>query len=439
MRKLLLTSAAVAALAIGMPAVHAQRGQDNIGDRSPAAGASQPSSPQADQRGGRGSPREGQSSGQTAQPQRGTPADNQMRAADESRQQRGNSGARAQDDDTRRGRAEGKPSEQTGERASEQRQDRDRPQRDEARDNRRDRADQERSRTTGERSGDRDRDNDRADRNRERDRERADRGRADGDRDRADRNRDRDSDRADRNRDRERERTTTGQSRDDRANESRRSNDSTRSDDNNRRDRDRADRGRDTRSGSVSLSQDQRVRIGARFSDRIDRLNVRTLPRSRVSVSVGVVVPSAITLYDVPTEIVEIYPAFRSHKFVVVEDEIVIIEPRSRKIVTTISRSGERSASRSTTGVAPAGSRVRLRDEDRTVIRTVITRQAECRLEHRLDFTIGLPLPRTVEICEFPEEIVAQVPEVRSYRYVVRGDDIVLVDPDEHRIVEVID
>jgi hypothetical protein len=375
------------------------------------------------------SPRQERSSTQGIPPQRGTSA------AEENRQ-RGTTGARAQDDDTMRGRAErSKASEQTGERSNDQARDRnERSGRDEARDNRQDRADQDRNRASSERKGDHSRNRDRADRDRNRDRDHADRNRANRDRDRehADRNRDRGH--ADRNRDRER--TTTGQSTGDRATESRRSHDNARSDRD--RNRDRADRGRDAR-GSVHLSQEQRTRISARFSDRIDRQNVRVLPRSRLSVSIGVVVPSSIRLYDVPADIVAIYPDFRSYKFVVVEDEIVIIEPRSRKVVTTISRSGERSASRSTTGVAASGSHVRLRAHDREVIRTVVMREAECRYETRIDFRIGLPLPRTVQICEFPDEVLAEVPDIRQYRYVVRGDDIVLVDPDEHRIVEVID
>jgi hypothetical protein len=413
----------VASLALSLPAAHAQQAQDR--DRAPAAGASQPSAPQAtdranDRDGDRAQPRRGQGGG-------ATPSGNRTRAGDEGRQRGGP--AQAQDQESTRGstrgRAEqtpgrseqsrpsgqagertgqaersGQTGERSGERASEQRRDR---QRNEARDSQRDRAGQERSRT-GERSG----------------------------------------------QDRSRERTTE-QSREDRATESRRSRDS----DGDRRDRadterrdrgdsdrrDRADRRQDSQRGSVSLSEEQRTRISTRFSERIDRMNVRPLSRSRLSVSVGVVVPSSIRLYDVPRDIVEIYPNFRGHKFVVVDDEIVIIEPRTRRVVTTLSRSGERSVSRSrsTTGVAAGGSGIRLRDEDRSRIRTVVMREAQCRFEQRIDFRIGLPLPRTVEICEFPDEVVSAIPEVRRYRYVVRGDDIVLVDPDEHRIVEVID
>lgn len=386
MRRLLLVSAAVAALAVNLPALHAQ--QDGQRDKSPAAGAAQQSSPQAPDRGERAAPRQERSSGQATQPQAASPGGSQMRAGDDNRR-RGTSNARGKHDDSTRGRAEpSQSSGQIGERSGKHRRDA----RDEAREDKRDRADRNR-------------------------------------------------DRADR------ERSTTGQYREDRATESRRSGNSLRSDSDRRdradRDRDngrrnRTDRGRDPRE-SVKLSQEQRTRISARFSERIDRLHVRPISRSRISVSVGVVLPSAIRVHDIPVEIVDIYPSFRGHKFVLVEDEIVIIQPRSRRIVATIPRDGERASLRSTTGAAATGSRLRLQAEDRSVIRTVVLREAECRYETRIDFRIGLPLPRTVQICEFPDEIVAQVPGIRSYRYVVHGDDIALIDPEEHRIIEVID
>ena len=72
------------------------------------------------------------------------------------------------------------------------------------------------------------------------------------------------------------------------------------------------------------------------------------------------------------------------------------------------------------------------------MIRTVVMREPACRLEQRVDFVLFIPLPRTVEVCELPPQVVSEAPELRGYRYVVRGDEIGLVDPDENRIVEVI-
>ena len=50
-----------------------------------------------------------------------------------------------------------------------------------------------------------------------------------------------------------------------------------------------------------------------------------------------------------------------------------------------------------------------------------------------------MPIPRTVQVCDLPAEVVSAVPAVRSYRYLVRGDEVVLVEPDENRVVEVIE
>ena len=92
---------------------------------------------------------------------------------------------------------------------------------------------------------------------------------------------------------------------------------------------------------------------------------------------------------------------------------------------------------RETTGTASAGSRIRLTPRAREVIRTTVLREPSCR-ERRVDFVLFVPLPRTVQVCELPPQIVAEVPEVRSYRYVVRGEEVALVDPEEYRVVDVI-
>lgn len=182
--------------------------------------------------------------------------------------------------------------------------------------------------------------------------------------------------------------------------------------------------------------------MSARFAARIDRLHVRPLPRSRLSVSIGVTVPSSIRLYDVSPDIVQIYPGFRGHKFVVVEDEIAIVDPRSRRIVTTIPLEGGRSAraeSRTTTGAAPSGDRMRFTPEQRTVIRETVLREPTCHYEQRLDFFLVIPFPSSVRVCEFSEQVLTEVPEVRRYRYVTRGDNVRVVDPDAHRVVELIE
>jgi hypothetical protein len=202
-----------------------------------------------------------------------------------------------------------------------------------------------------------------------------------------------------------------------------------------------ASTGRSTQ-GEVSLSGEQRERVSTRFASHIDSMNVRSVSRSQVSVSIGASIPSSVRLYPVPSDVIAIYPRFRGHQFVVVEDEIVIIEPRTRRIVTTIPRSGGAVASRSsrtTTGAADTADRIRLSPEQRRVIRTIVVQEPVCRYEQRIDFFIGIPLPSTAKVCEFPERAVSEVPEIRRYRYMVRDEEVIVVDPDdERRVVEVI-
>ena len=61
---------------------------------------------------------------------------------------------------------------------------------------------------------------------------------------------------------------------------------------------------------------------------------------------------------------------------------------------------------------------------------------APLELRERLALTEG----RAVGVLrELPDTILTEVPEIRSYEYFVRDDDVVLIDRRERRIVEVIE
>ena len=47
-------------------------------------------------------------------------------------------------------------------------------------------------------------------------------------------------------------------------------------------------------------------------------------------------------------------------------------------------------------------------------------------------------VPATIELQEFPAEIVTEVPTVRSYRYFRQDNDVIVVDPAQRRVIEVI-
>jgi hypothetical protein len=82
----------------------------------------------------------------------------------------------------------------------------------------------------------------------------------------------------------------------------------------------------------IELSPDQRTTIYS----TITREPVRTPPPADFSFRVGAVVPAEVELYPVPDE-VEV-PAIRRYRYTLWNDQIVLIDPGSRKVVQIIGR-----------------------------------------------------------------------------------------------------
>jgi hypothetical protein len=53
-------------------------------------------------------------------------------------------------------------------------------------------------------------------------------------------------------------------------------------------------------------------------------------------VNIGTRIPASVVFYDPPAQFVEIEPEFRGYKIVVLDDEILIIDPETREIVDVI-------------------------------------------------------------------------------------------------------
>lgn len=208
-----------------------------------------------------------------------------------------------------------------------------------------------------------------------------------------------------------------------------------RSTDSNTEDRNRQSAS-DTRSStraSASLQGEQRTRL----DQAITKLDARPVSNVNFSVSVGTAVPRSISLQRVPTSIVSILPQYRGYNYFLVRDEVVIVEPRTHKIVDVIERRGSSQASTS----IKRERRVSLSETQRRYIRehaaprrtTTTTTGAAPR---RQTIVVGEEVPQSVEIESFPEEVYREVPVVREYRYIRSGDDVYLVDPGSRRVIE---
>jgi hypothetical protein len=88
-----------------------------------------------------------------------------------------------------------------------------------------------------------------------------------------------------------------------------------------------------TSTGSASLNTEQRTRIRETV---LRGGNVNRVSNVNFKISVGTVVPRSVHLVAVPSTIVEVHPAWRGFLYFVVEDEIVIVEPGTLRIVAVI-------------------------------------------------------------------------------------------------------
>lgn len=181
---------------------------------------------------------------------------------------------------------------------------------------------------------------------------------------------------------------------------------------------------------SASLDPQKKSRLTTAFA----KVDVKPITHVDFSVSVGTVVPRHVELRRVPRTIVEIVPQYRDYDFFVVRDEIVIVQPHTHRIVDVIERGPSHVRAETTTR------RVKLSRHQREIIRrhahsrrTVTTGSGP---RTTTEITVGERLPDTVEVESFPETVYREVPAVREYRYIERGDDVYLVDPSSRRVIE---
>lgn len=92
--------------------------------------------------------------------------------------------------------------------------------------------------------------------------------------------------------------------------------------------------GQGAASGAAKLSVEQRTKITTVFKkQKVARVEPSKL---NVEIRVGAKVPRSVHFYPVPEEVVVIYPEWRGYDYILVGDQIVIIEPRSYEIVAVL-------------------------------------------------------------------------------------------------------
>jgi hypothetical protein len=71
----------------------------------------------------------------------------------------------------------------------------------------------------------------------------------------------------------------------------------------------------------------------------------------------------------------------------------------------------------------------------RTIYRTIV-RERVASAEPTIEYRVGARVPESVRLYSVPQEIAVEVPAIRSYKYMVVNNRVVLVDPTTSQVVE---
>lgn len=81
-------------------------------------------------------------------------------------------------------------------------------------------------------------------------------------------------------------------------------------------------------------------RLGApqrtEFRQSLFRRSIPRLAAGAFALSVGTAIARSYTLYDLPPDILRIAPEYEDYRYVLVDDDIVIVDPETYEIVDVI-------------------------------------------------------------------------------------------------------
>ena len=84
--------------------------------------------------------------------------------------------------------------------------------------------------------------------------------------------------------------------------------------------------------GIVALNTQQQTQVGQAIAQH----KVQPLGDVRFSIAIGTAVPRSVQLRALPADLATFVPQYRGYSYFVVEDEVVIVDPSSSKIVTIL-------------------------------------------------------------------------------------------------------
>jgi Protein of unknown function (DUF1236) len=82
----------------------------------------------------------------------------------------------------------------------------------------------------------------------------------------------------------------------------------------------------------AKLSTEQRTKITTVIRDQ----RVAPVNNANFSIAVGTRVPREVTFHPLPAEVVSIYPEWRGYQFILVRDQILVVDPRTFEVVAIL-------------------------------------------------------------------------------------------------------
>ena len=173
----------------------------------------------------------------------------------------------------------------------------------------------------------------------------------------------------------------------------------------------------------LQLTSERRMRLRSSFS--IDRR--ARIANARFERRIGHRIPRSVRLFVVPAAVVSIFPDYRDYRYVVVEDDIYIVDPGTYEIVDLLDDDLS----------PPAGTRqiaqLTLTPAEKALVLDSISPDFP-ETDVRLRLALGAEIPERVELHEFAPIVLDNVPRLRDLRFIVAQGSVVIVDPADRSI-----
>jgi hypothetical protein len=188
-----------------------------------------------------------------------------------------------------------------------------------------------------------------------------------------------------------------------------------------------AQRHTEIQNARMQLSGDNKERLHHAFD--MNRARARNVNFDH---HVGRRIPRRIHLFAIPAAVFAFFPYYEDYSYFVVDDDICIVDPRTYVVVDVINAAYWNGPGR------PHVAGLDLSTHEIAIVRESIPADFSA-AEIHLRLALGAEIPEDVRLHEFAPFVLDRVPLLRRYRFLVAGDEIVIVQPGDRSIALVID